>query len=473
MLIDDLRATFLFEKLTEKQLRELARAGAEVSFAAGERIFGEGEPADALWVLLEGEVELARHVGGQRIVVEIMSRPGTYAGGIRAFAASGTSGGYRATGVTRRPTRFFQLPSPELGRLLDTWLPMAKHLLDGYVHTFEAIEVAVRERGRLISLGTLAAGLTHELNNPAAAARSAAGDLRAVVDRLGKQVGTFATGELTPAQIQTVLALHAEGLQAEAIGRSAGVPSRGAVETARLEEAIGTWLEDHGVANEWDLAPVFVAAGLDQAWLAKAEEALGGGGLSAGLNWVADALLATALVDQIEDATGRISRLVSAVKDYSAVDRAAVREVDIHEGIEKTLLILGYKLRTGVEVMRDYDPDPRPVLADGSELNQVWTNLIDNAIDAMGGHGQVRIRTWHDAHAALVEIGDEGPGIPAELASRIFDPFFTTKDVGKGTGLGLDIVRRIVVDRYHGEVTVDSKPGDTRVLVRLPVAGMG
>jgi signal transduction histidine kinase len=463
MLIEELRSTFLFQKLSDEQLQELVWLGAETTFPAGETIFVEGEPADVLWVLLNGEVEIARRVGGHRVVIGSLSQPGDYAGGIRAFAASGTGGGYRATGTTLRASRLFQLPSESLGRLLDAWLPMAKHMLDGYVHTFEAIEVAVRERGRLIALGTLAAGLTHELNNPAAAARSASKDLRVVVGRLVAFVNQIGDGELTPTQVQAAMAL-----QANVVARAAVAPRRGALETGRLEEDISAWLVEHAVANEWELAPAFVAASLDLPWLEAAAHTLGSNGLGDALNWIANTLLATTFLDQIEDATSRISQLVSAVKDYSFVDRAPEQEIDIHEGIEKTLVILGHKLRRGVEVLRDYDENLPRVVADGSELNQVWTNLIDNAIDAMDGHGQARIATRRDGASILVEISDQGPGIPAEIATRIFDPFFTTKDTGKGSGLGLDIARRIVVDRYHGELTFESSPGDTRFRVRLP-----
>jgi signal transduction histidine kinase len=463
MLIDELRSTFLFQKLSDEQLRELVRLGAETTFPVGETIFVEGEPADVLWVLLSGEVELARRVGGQRVAIGSLSQPGDYAGGIRAFAASGTGGGYRATGTTLRPSRFFQLPSEDLSRLLDDWLPMAKHMLDGYVHTFEAIEVAVRERGRLIALGTLAAGLTHELNNPAAAARSASKDLRVVVGQLVALASQIANGRLKPAQVRTALKL-----QADAVARSAIAPRRSTIETGRLEEVISAWLVEHSVANEWELAPAFVSAGLDLPWLEAAAQTLGSNGLSDALTWIANTLLATSFLAQIDDATSRISQLVSAVKDYSFVDRSPEQEIDIHEGIEKTLVILGHKLRRGVEVIRDYDENLPRVMADGSELNQVWTNLIDNAIDAMDGHGQVRIVTRYDGTAVLVEIIDQGAGIPLEIASRIFDPFFTTKEAGKGSGLGLDITRRIVVDRYHGELTFKSSPGDTRFRVRLP-----
>jgi signal transduction histidine kinase len=465
MLIEELRSTFLFEELSNEQLETLATLGLEAAFSARETIFVEGQPADFLWVLLNGEVELTRHVGGQRIVVGTLSDPGSYAGGIRAFAASSASGGYRATATTLRPSRFFQLPSQQLGGLLDEWLPMAKHLLDGYIHTFEGIEVAVRERGHLISLGTLAAGLAHELNNPAAAAKSGSADMRAVVGRLVAFVDWLANSGLAPAQVRAALELRSR-----AVASSAAAAKHSPIETGRQEEVIGAWLEEHKVANVWDLASTFVAADLDLPWLETAAHVVGADGLSAVLNWIGDTLLAAAVLDEIDDATARISQLVSAVKDYSYVDRSVDQEIDVHEGIEKTLVILRHKLRMGIEVVRDYDETLPHIWGDGSELNQVWTNLIDNAIDAMDGHGRVRIRTRHDERAVLVEIADQGQGIPPDLASRIFDPFFTTKEVGKGSGLGLDIVRRIVIDRYGGEVTFDSTPGETRFLVRLPLA---
>ena len=286
--------------------------------------------------------------------------------------------------------------------------------------------------------------------------------------RLAALAGRFAAGELTPAQAQVAL-----DLQAEAASRSAVAPRLSPIETGRIEEDVAIWLDEHDVANSWDLAPSFVAAGLDRPWLESAAHRLGADGLSGALTWIADTLLASALLDQIDDATTRISQLVTAVKDYSYVDRAPEQEIDIHEGIEKTLVILGYKLKGGIEIIRDYDSDLPHILADGSELNQVWTNLIDNAIDAMSGQGQIRIRTQRDGNAVLVEIVDQGAGIPSDLSARIFDPFFTTKEVGKGTGLGLDIVWRIVVDRYHGEITFKSVPGETRFLVRLPLASAG
>jgi signal transduction histidine kinase len=462
MLADELGATFLFESLSAEQLRTLAELGTEVAFNVGETIFVEGEPADFLWVLLSGEMELERHVGGQRLAITTASRPGTYGGGLQAFIGSGAIG-YRATAKARQPSRFFRLPSRELGRLFGEWSPVAKHFLDGYLQRLESIEASVRERERLISLGRLAAGLAHEVNNPAAAAMRATTDLRSTLRQLQDVVGSIADAEMSSDELRGLLRL-----QRDAAGATPPA-ARSAIELANAEDVIGTWLDEHQVDDPWTLAAAFTAMGLDQAWLNRAAEVLRPGELSPCLNWIAATALSASLVDQIEDAVGRIAQLVAAVKDYSYLDRAPEQEVNVHEGIEKTLLVLGHKLRSGIQIRREYTDDLPKIHANGAELNQVWTNLIDNAIDAMQGHGDVVIRTRHENNSIVVEIGDQGPGIPPELKSRIFDPFFTTKEPGKGTGLGLDIVRRIVTDGHHGEVWVESSPGETRFIVRLPI----
>jgi len=463
MLADELGATFLFESLSEEQRHTLARLGTEVQFDVGETIFVEGQPAEFLWVLLAGEMELLRHIGGQRIRIATASRPGTYGGGIQAFSGSVVASGYRATAKALQPSRFFRLPSSELGRLLADWSPVAKHLLDGYLQRLESIEATVRERERLISLGRLAAGLAHEVNNPAAAAIRATADLRAALHQLEGVVGWLASAGLSSDRLSGLLAL-----QSAAVG---AVPpaARTAIELANAEDEMGTWLDGHGVENSWSLASTFTSVGLDESWLDSAAKVLGVSELSPGLNWISATLLTTSLVDQIADAVGRIAQLVTAVKEYSYMDRAPEQAVNVHEGIEKTLLVLGHKLRPGIQIVREYDERLPAIQANGAELNQVWTNLIDNAIDALDGRGQIFIRTRHDDDAVVVEIADQGPGIPGDLVSRIFDPFFTTKEVGKGTGLGLDIVRRIVVDAHHGEIFVESTPGDTRFVVRLPI----
>jgi signal transduction histidine kinase len=464
VLADELGRTFLFESLSEEQLRTLAALGTEIALDTDETVFVEGQPADFLWVLLAGEMELQRHVGGQRIRIATVSRPGTYGGGLQAFAGSAAASGYRATAKTLRPSRFFRLASSDLGGLLAEWSPVAKHLLDGYLQRLEGIEATVRERERLISLGRLAAGLAHEVNNPAAAALRATADLRGAMQQLQDVVGWLASANLTSDRVHALL-----NLQREALGAVA--PSaRSGIELANAEDDLGTWLDAHGVENSWSLASTLASVGLDESWLDRAAAVLSRDELSPGLNWLVATLLATNLVDQVDDALGRIAQLVGAVKEYSYMDRAAEQDVNVQEGIEKTLLVLGHKLRSGIQIIREYDHGLPTIRANGAELNQVWTNLIDNAIDAMQGRGQISIRTRRETGAIVVEIGDQGPGIPSELASRIFDPFFTTKEPGKGTGLGLDIVRRIVVDAHHGEISVESTPGDTRFVVRLPIA---
>ena len=461
-LADELGSTFLFESLDAEQRQELAELGSVVEFTADQTIFSEGQPADFLWVLLVGEMALERNVGGQRLQIATAKQPGTYGGGLLAFPGSGVATGYRATAKALQSSRFFRLPSTELGRLLGQWSPVAKHLLDGYLQRLEGIEATVRERERLISLGRLAAGLAHEVNNPASAALHAAAELRAALANLQQAVGVLLGADLTSAQREALRELHEAADQA-----NPARPQHG-IELANAEDVLGTWLDDRGVDNAWSLASTFAQAGLDTAWLAQGADVLGAAELSVGLNWIASGRLSAQLVDQIDDAVTRISNLVATVKEYAYLDRGPEQDVNIQDGIEKTLLILNYKLRDGIRIRRDYDARLAPVPGNGAELNQVWTNLIDNAADAMAGKGEILIRTRQEAAVAVVEIGDQGPGIPPELASRVFDPFFTTKEPGKGTGLGLDIVRRIVVDSHHGEITVQSVPGDTRFIVRLP-----
>jgi signal transduction histidine kinase len=462
MLADELGATFLFESLTSDQLRTLAQLGTELRFEPGETIFVEGQPADFLWVLLSGEMELERNVGGQRLPITTASRPGTYGGGLQAFTGT-TAIGYRATAKTTQPSRFFRLPSRELGRLLGEWSPVARHFLDGYLQRLESIEATVRERERLISLGRLAAGLAHEVNNPAAAAVRATRDLREAVGDLQQIVGWLVESDLSSERIRVLLSMLRAAHEA-----APGAVQQG-IALANAEDEVGTWLEAHGVENPWTIASAFIAGGLDVEWLNRATATLEPRELSHTLKWIGASLMSESLLDQIEDSLGRITTLVAAVRDYSYLDRAPEQDVNVHDGIEKTLLVLGHKTRGGVQIRREYAENLPVIEANGAELNQVWTNLIDNAIDATEGRGEIAIRTRVENAMIVVEIADNGPGIPPDVKSRIFDPFFTTKEPGQGTGLGLDIVRRIVVDGHRGDVSVESSPGDTRFVVRLPI----
>jgi signal transduction histidine kinase len=304
----------------------------------------------------------------------------------------------------------------------------------------------------------------HELNNPAAAAVRATGALRQRVAGMRHKLGMLADGRIEPAQLQGLVAL-----QEDVIEKAAKAPALTAMQASDAEDALGDWMDEHGVTGGWDLAPVFVQAGIDTDCLTQIEAKVDHGLLDQAVHWLGYALETEQLMSDIEDATGRVSSLVTAAKQYSQLDRAALQWIDVHSGIDSTLVMLNHKIGD-VRVVKEYDRTLPQIPAHPAELNQVWTNLIDNAAQAMEGTGTLTIRTSRDGDAVLVEVCDDGPGVPPELQKRIFDPFFTTKAVGEGTGLGLDISYRIVVSGHRGDLTVVSQPGDTRFRVRLPLA---
>lgn len=322
----------------------------------------------------------------------------------------------------------------------------------------------LQQHEKLVALSTLAAGLAHELNNPAAAGRRAAGQLHETFQALLSLALKLNQQQMTRAQLAFVA-----NLQRDALERATIASQLDSLTKSDREDSVTAWLETHGVVDGWKLAPSLVAAGLETQRLDTVIEHVAAEELGDVLSWLSVMLTAFELLNEISQSTGRISELVKAVKAYSYMNQALLQEVDVHEGLESALTILGYKLKRGVVVMREYDRRLPRISAYGSELNQVWTNLIDNAIDAMGGHGQIWVRTSRENDHVLVEIADNGSGIPLDIQPRIFEQFFTTKSVGVGTGLGLDISYRVVVEMHHGNISFFSKPGDTRFQVRLPI----
>ena len=343
----------------------------------------------------------------------------------------------------------------------DAWFPFGRHLIEGVYRTARSIESTARQRESLITLGTLAAGLAHEINNPAAAATRAVDALQTASQVLLSSLGRLAKGEISARQFTALDALRRE------IEPQAAILDP--LTLADHEEALASWLSRHGVVCEWMIAPPLAAAGATVAWCERVALVVEGPALGPGLEWMASTLSVATLLSELKDSSRRISELVAAVKSYSQMDRASVQYIDVTDGIESTLLMLGYKLRDGVTVVRDYSAEVPRIQAYPGELNQVWTNLVDNAIDAMTGAGTLRLSTRAEGNEVVIEVGDTGPGMPPQVAARAFEAFYTTKDVGKGTGLGLDIARRIIVERHGGTITIDSRPGKTVLRVRIPI----
>ncbi len=461
-LKDELRGTFLFEALTDEQLDWLVDHGTVETHAAGVEVFHQGEPAEFFFVLLAGEIQLLRRHEGTDVVMTAASQPGAYAGATRAFVSASGDQSYSATLRTVSSARLFKLRAEDFAYVLRTWFPMALHLLDGMFLGMSNAEALVGQRDKLIALGALSAGLAHELNNPAAAEVRAAEALR---ERLLE--GRRALVTLAPAlgrdELERLL-----GLLGQAVEAARDAPDLSTLEAGDREDALAERLHAAGVEDAWEVAPSLVAAGLDGDWLDRVLESAGATAPDA-IRWLAVALDIESLVTEIRNSAGRISDLVGAMRDYTHVDKGPFEEVDVRDGLTKTLIMLSHKLKNGIKVVKDYDPSLPRVQARPGELKQVWTNIIVNAVDAMGGQGTLTIRTTRDRDCVLVEIGDTGPGIPPELQQRIFEPFFTTKEVGQGTGLGLDISYRIIVRRHHGDIQVKSAPGDTRFQVWLPI----
>jgi signal transduction histidine kinase len=459
---EQLGELFLFEALTDEQRSWIAERGWTETHSAGEVVLPEGEPALEFLVLLDGSIALTQRVRGDDVLITRSSQVGAYAGATRSFVEAGEQQTYTVTVRAVTDVRLFVLKADDLASAIQQWFPMAIHLLEGLTLGFQTIAREVGQREYLQSLSDLSDRLRHELNNPAAAAVRATDELKRRVEGQRVKLAMLAHDKIDKRLLELLV-----DTQEEAVQMAADAPDLSALEEAEREDELTDWLEDRNLTAPWELAPIFVSAGATSAFLDKIEGQAPPDLLEGAVRWIAYTIETELLLGEITDSVTRISSLVDAARDYSRAGQ--FERVDVHKGIKSTLVILGKKLEH-IELVKDFDRTLPLVPAYPSELNQVWTNLIDNAIQAMSGRGRLTITTAADGDERInVTIQDDGPGIPTDLQKRVFEPFFTTKPVGQGTGLGLDISYRVVVGRHGGDIRVESVPGDTRFIVCLPL----
>ena len=458
--VEQLRAVDLFAGLSEGELELWAQAAELRELEPGASVAEQGKPSAAFHLVLEGSLEaFAIDPSGRVEPVGVHQAP-TWIGAI-AVLTGGVSG------VRMLVAEKVTLAEVENERFIELVLaqrPVFDRVMGQVRPVVSRITSLESNRERLASLGTMAAGLTHELNNPAAAARRAADDLAEALEVLSSTIGHFVESGVERSEAQELV-----NMQRQALSTCSARTRLDALDAADAEDDLLAALEAIGVAEPWKLSEPLSSAGVDPPWLQRVSE-LAGPATEAALQWVAASLTAHNLTADLSESTERISALVGAVKSYAYMDRGELVETDIHEGLETTLTVLAHKLKhEEIEIVRDYDRSLPQLLVYGGELNQVWTNLIDNAIAAVGERGTITISTALEGPCVRVDIADDGPGIEAQVRERIFDPFFTTKEVGQGTGLGLDAARRIVVERHRGSIDVESEPGRTVFHVWLPL----
>ena len=451
----ELRGVAAFADLPDDQLDWFLGHSQEVHVATGETYVRQGDPADWMFVILEGQVQWRGEFGGETVVISGKQGDVT---GVLPFSRMKQ---FTVTGRAVTDVRILRFPAslfPELVQRMPELTTRLVALMSDRIRELTRIE---QQRDRLVSLGKLSAGLAHELNNPASAATRATSQLRSILKKIRDASLELGRRDLTPGQKSEIEKLEASFTQSDVVPPNT-------LTMSDLEDQIDSLLRSHGQTDLWQLAASLARKNIKPAVLESLFANLDADSARAALVRIAASVEVANLLHEIESSTSRISDLVRAIKEYTYMDQAPVQNVDIVKSLETTLTILHHKLKHGVEVKRDYQP-VLLVNSFGSELNQVWTNLIDNAIDAMHGKGELRVRTYRDDGCAVVEIGDNGPGISPEVQPHIFEPFFTTKGVGEGTGLGLDTVQRIV-KKHRGNIEVTSRPGDTRFQVWLPLA---
>ncbi len=459
--LEELRTVDLFDGLSDAELQEWVAAAHAKELEEGATLVDQDEPSRGLWLLLEGTVESLVDSDGRSERIGHQEAP-TWIGAIAALTGT-------PVGVTVRAMTALRVAVVPSERFVDLALAnrvVHRRVMERVGPVMTRMSAREQHRERLAALGTMAAGLAHELNNPAAAANRAASDLIEAIKVIGTALNSFVEAGIEREDAEKLL-----NLQREALDRAAACTVLDALDAADEEDAMLDRLEALGVADAWRLAEPLARARVDEAWLSEVAR-LAGPATDAALRWVAASLTARTLAQELKDSTERMSSLVGAVKSYAYMDRGGLVEADVHEGLETTLAVLGHKLKkTHVKVVREYDRELPKLTVHGSELNQVWTNLLDNAIDALGEEGTITLRTRRDGPCVLVDVADDGSGIPPEHRDHVLEPFFTTKEAGRGTGLGLDTARRIVEEHHTGTLAFDTGSDGTTFHVWLPLEG--
>jgi len=456
MNLNDLRKSPLFEGLSHDELKQLMDMAEPISLHAGEILIKQGELGDTAYVVISGEFEIQKQTGQSLIKIDVRN-PGDVVGEMALLSSSPRN----ATVIAKTDCEALRIPKEAFEKLLSSSATASLAVLHWVMTRLTQNESLLHQQEKMAALGTMSAGLAHELNNPAAAAQRSASELSKALVKWQSL-----THQIEAAALKEEQTAWLDDLMQEASRRFESPVKLEALEKIERVDQLQAWLEANGVEAAWELAPAMVSFGWDVESLAKLK---GTSFFELSIHWLGAACVTMGLLSEVQQATERLSQIVRAMKSYTYLDQAPLLEVDVHEGLENTLVILQHKLKQGVTVKREYAPDLPHIEAYASELNQVWTNIIDNAIDAMNGKGEICLRTYTEDNHVVVEIVDNGPGIPETIRSRIFEPFFTTKAPGKGTGLGLHISHDIVANRHHGLLLVESKPGETKFKVVLPV----
>lgn len=459
IVYDFLKKVDLFAELSEDDLREICAEVSEVVLAAGEVLFAEGDKGDRAYIIQNGALDITKQNSGREVLLAVRQE-GDVIGELALLEEAPRMASVRAHGVTK----LLAIRKDTLDALLATSPSAARAMLQTVLARWRSTQAQLRQSEQMAQLGTLTAGVAHELNNPAAAVKRGADQLQYSLTPFAQSRAAVSKHELSPAKQALV-----DELAAQAQTRTAEDNILNALDRSNMEIELEDWLASAGIEDPWDLAPALVDFNFGSAEIDNLKREFNTAELGDILRWIVVTYQTHNLLREIAQGAGRISEIVKALKSYAYLDQAPVQSVDIHEGLNNTLVILRHKLKQGIEVKRDYAPDLPAIQAYGSELNQVWTNILDNAIDALDGHGVITLRTRREDDHVIVEIQDDGPGIPDAIRPRIFDAFFTTKPPGKGTGLGLNISYNIVVYKHHGDITLASQPGFTCFQIWLPL----